>query len=195
MRLPRLVALACALLLCAPLFAQQPLPNYPRVEITTNLGSFVVELDSRRAPLTVRNFVNLVEDGHYAGTIFHRVIQGFVIQGGGYTPDFELRPVGEQVVNESGNGLSNRRGTIAMARTSEPHSADGQFYINLVDNTSLDPNPTRWGYTVFGSVVAGMEVVDEIGYVATGAGGPFDRDVPQAPVTIREARLLSDDTR
>ena len=195
MRLPHLVALACTLLLSAPLAAQQPLPNYPRVEITTNLGSFVVELDTRRAPLTVQNFVSLVESGQYSDTIFHRVIQGFVVQGGGYSPDFELRAVGAQVVNESGNGLSNRRGTIAMARTSDPHSADSQFYINLVDNTSLDPNPTRWGYTVFGSVVSGMEVVDEIGYVATGAGGPFDRDVPQAPVIIREAKLLADGTR
>lgn len=195
MRLSGIAALACALLLSAPLAAQTPLPNYPRVEITTNLGSFVVELDTRRAPLTVRNFIDLVAAGQYDGTIFHRVIQGFVIQGGGYSPDFELRPTGAQVVNESGNGLSNRRGTIAMARTSDPHSADSQFYLNLVDNTSLDPNPTRWGYTVFGSVVSGMEVVDEIGYVATGAGGPFDRDVPQAPVVIREARLLADNAR
>lgn len=184
------LSLGLSLALTTPLPAETELPNFPQVEFTTTLGSFTVELDTRRAPHTVRNFLALVENGHYEGLIFHRVIQGFVIQGGGYTPDFDLRPVETQIINESGNGLSNRRGTIAMARTNEPHSADSQFYLNLVDNVSLDPQPARWGYAVFGSVVRGMETVDEIGYVATSSGGPFERDVPQAPVIIREVRLL-----
>ncbi|TVQ47352.1 MAG: peptidyl-prolyl cis-trans isomerase [Gammaproteobacteria bacterium] len=182
---------AFALLIAPPLTAEAPLPNFPKVEFTTTLGNFTVELDTRRAPHTVRNFLGLVADGHYEGLIFHRVIQGFVVQGGGYTPDFDLRPVADEVINESGNGLSNRRGTIAMARTNEPHSANSQFYINLVDNLSLDPQPSRWGYTVFGSVVAGMETVDAIGGVATASGGPFERDVPQAPVIITGARLVN----
>ncbi len=183
--------LAFTALVATPLAAETPLPNFPKVAFTTTLGEFTVELDTRRAPHTVRNFLALVEAGHYEGLIFHRVIQGFVVQGGGYTPDFELRPVGDEIVNESGNGLSNRRGTIAMARTNDPHSANSQFYINLVDNLSLDPQPSRWGYTVFGSVVAGMETVDEIGFVATASGGPFERDVPQAPVVITGARLIN----
>ena len=184
--------ICCLSLFVVCALADEPLPNFPRVEVETSLGSFVVELDARRAPLTVRNFLGHVASGHYAGTVFHRVVQGFVIQGGGYTPEFELKPTPGMVVNESGNGLSNRRSTIAMARTADPHSADAQFYINLVDNSSLDPNPSRWGYAVFGTVISGMEVVDEIGHVVTGPAGPFDRDVPQAPVIIREARLLDD---
>jgi peptidyl-prolyl cis-trans isomerase A (cyclophilin A) len=189
-RMKRIVMVCCLLLLGSPAIAQEALPNFPRVEISTTLGAFVVELDARRAPLTVRHFLRNVSSGHYEGTIFHRVVTGFVIQGGGYTEDIQLKPTEQQVFNESGNGLSNRRGTIAMARTNDPHSADSQFYLNLVDNTSLDPNPTRWGYAVFGTVVEGIEVVDEIGYVATGPGGQFERDVPQAPVVIQRVRLL-----
>lgn len=190
----RIAIITCGLWLTSSLaLADATLPNFPRVEIETSLGSFVVELDARRAPLTARNFLGHVASGHYEGTVFHRVVQGFVIQGGGYTTDFELKPTSHMVANEAGNGLSNRRGTIAMARTNDPHSADTQFYVNLVDNASLDPNPSRWGYAVFGTVISGMEVVDAIGHVATGAAGPFDRDVPQAPVVIREARLLDDD--
>ena len=112
-----------------------------------------------------------VEEGFYTGTIFHRVINGFVIQGGGYTAELEAKPTREPVPNESGNGLSNRRLTIAMARTSEPHSADSQFYINLADNLELDPKPTRWGYAVFGQIVEGVDVVDDIGYRPTGPAG------------------------
>lgn len=190
----RIAILICGLWLFSSLaLADDALPNFPRVEVNTSLGSFVVELDARRAPLTVNNFLGHVASGHYEGTIFHRVIQGFVIQGGGYTADFALKPTTHMVANEAGNGLSNRRGTIAMARTNDPHSADAQFYLNLVDNASLDPNPSRWGYAVFGSVISGMEVVDEIGHVATGAGGPFERDVPQAPVVILGVHLLDDD--
>lgn len=190
----RIAIITCGLwLICGLARADSALPNFPRVEIETSLGSFVVELDARRAPLTAGNFVAYVNSGHFEGTVFHRVIQGFVIQGGGYTPDYELKPTSRMVANEAGNGLTNRRGTIAMARTPDPHSADAQFYINLVDNASLDPNPSRWGYAVFGTVISGMEVVDAIGHVATGPGGPFARDVPQAPVVIMGARLLDDD--
>jgi cyclophilin family peptidyl-prolyl cis-trans isomerase len=163
-----------------------------KVKITTTLGSFVIELDQRRAPLTTANFLAYVREGHYDGTIFHRVVQGFVAQAGGYTADMVARPASRTVVNESGNGLSNLRGTVGIARTGEPHSANAQFYINLTDNVDLDPRPTRWGYAVFGKVVEGMDVVDEIGHQPTGAGGPFDRDVPVTPIVIEHVEILHD---
>ncbi|HUF71343.1 MAG TPA: peptidylprolyl isomerase [Gammaproteobacteria bacterium] len=164
-----------------------------RVRIETSIGHFVAALDAARAPETVQNFLQYVVDDHYEGTVFHRVAAGFVVQGGGYTPDLTLKPVQRTVVNESGNGLSNLRGTIAMARGNDPHSADAQFYLNLVDNPSLNPRPTRWGYAVFGEVVEGMEVVDLIGAVPTGAGGEFDRDVPADPIIIERVVLLDDE--
>ena len=164
-----------------------------RVRIETTLGDFVVELDANRAPVTVQNFLQHVVDGHYEGTIFHRIAAGFVVQGGGYTADLTLKPLTESVFNESGNGLSNLRGTIAMARGNDAHSADAQFYINLVDNPTLNPRPTRWGYAVFGEVIEGMEVVDVIGSVPTGAGGEFDRDVPIEPIIIERIVLLDDE--
>ena len=154
------------------------------MRVNTNVGSFVIALDTSRAPLTVEHFLQYVDEGYYEGTVFHRVVQGFVAQGGGYTEDLELKPGPTTVPNESGNGLSNMRGTVGMARTTEPHSATSQFYINLADNLDLNPRPTRWGYTVFGTVVEGMQVVDEIGHRATGAGGAFARDVPVEPVVI-----------
>jgi cyclophilin family peptidyl-prolyl cis-trans isomerase len=163
-----------------------------RVRVTTTLGSFVIELDQRRAPLTTANFLTYVREGHYEGTIFHRVVQGFVAQGGDYTPDMQAKPAPHTVVNESGNGLSNLRGTVGIARTSEPHSANAQFYVNLADNVDLDPRPTRWGYAVFGKVVEGMDVVDEIGHQPTGAAGPFDRDVPVTPIVIEHVEILHD---
>jgi cyclophilin family peptidyl-prolyl cis-trans isomerase len=161
----------------------------PRVTITTNLGRFVIELDPIRAPLTVENFLQYVREGHYSGTIFHRVVHGFVAQGGGFDADLQQKPAPRMVVNESGNGLSNLRGTVGMARTNDPHSANAQFYINLAANTDLDPRPTRWGYTVFGTVVEGMEVIDEIGYRPTGAAGIFSRDVPIEPIVIQSATI------
>jgi cyclophilin family peptidyl-prolyl cis-trans isomerase len=166
---------------------QQPAP---RVRIQTSQGTFVVQLDAVRAPLTVRNFLDYVSKGHYAGTIFHRVIDGFVIQGGGYTPDLVEKEVGAPVPNESGNGLSNVRGSIAMARTGDPHSATAQFYVNLKDNVALDPNPQRWGYCVFGRVIEGMDVVDAIAKVPTGPRGPLPSDVPQSDVVIQKAELV-----
>lgn len=158
----------------------------PRVRVETNHGSFVIELDAARAPLTVASFLEYVRAGHYAGTIFHRVIANFVAQGGGYDESGVEKPARAGIPNESGNGLSNRRGTIGLARTAEPHSGNAQFYVNLADNAALDPQPSRWGYTVFGRVVEGMNVVDEIGAVATGEVKPFERDAPVKPVVIRK---------
>jgi cyclophilin family peptidyl-prolyl cis-trans isomerase len=163
-----------------------------KVRVVTNLGSFVIELDASRAPLTAANFLNYVREGHYDGTIFHRVVQGFVAQAGGYKANMEAVPAPNTVPNESGNGLSNLRGTVGIARTNDPHSANAQFYINLADNVDLDPRPTRWGYAVFGRVTDGMDVVDEIGHRPTGAGGPFPRDVPVEPIVIEHIEILDD---
>lgn len=148
------------------------------------MGSFVIELDAERAPLTVANFLEYVRARHYDGTIFHRVISNFVAQGGGFDEKYVEKPVRAGIANESGNGLSNRRGTVGIARTGEPHSANAQFYINLADNPSLDPQSSRWGYAVFGRVVEGMNVMDGIGAVATGAAGPFEKDAPLKQVVI-----------
>ena len=165
----------------------------PRVEVYTNQGNFTLELDLRRAPLTVETFLHYVNAGHYSGTIFHRVIEGFIAQAGGYDEAFNLKETDRNVANESGNGLSNLRGTVGLARTGEPHSGNSQFYLNLVDNPALDPNPARWGYAVFGRVVLGMEVVNAIGYRSTGPAGPFDRNVPTESITIEKIVVLSDD--
>lgn len=168
-----------------------PAPSGPvRVRFDTSAGSFTVQLNRERAPITVENFLRYVNDGQYAGTLFHRVIDNFVAQAGGYTADYKAKPVREGIVNEAGNGLTNRRGTIAMARTDRPHSANAQFYLNLADNPDLDPLPTRWGYAVFGEVVEGMDVVDRIGHVATGAGGDLKSDVPIRPIVIEKATVL-----
>lgn len=164
----------------------------PRVNVVTSAGSFVIELDEDRAPLTVENFLAYVGEGHYEGTVFHRVIQGFVAQTGGYTGDFQLKAAERMVANESGNGLSNLRGTVGLARTSDPHSGNAQFYINLVDNLDLNPRPTRWGYTVFGTVVEGMEVVDEIGHVPTGANAHFERNVPVQNIVIERVEVIGE---
>ena len=163
-------------------------PRYARFK--TTLGSFTIELDAARAPLSVANFVQYVQDKHYDGTIFHRVVGGFVVQGGGFLPDGQEKPARPGVPNESGNGLSNRRGTVAMARTGDPHSANAQFYVNLNDNLSLDPGPSRWGYAVFGRVVEGMDVIDAIARVPTGSRAPFADETPLEPVLIESAQLL-----
>lgn len=161
------------------------------VRIETSMGTIVVELDAARAPLTVQNFLQYVVEGYYEGTIFHRVAASFIAQGGGYLPDLTEKPAERTVANEAGNGLSNLRGTIAMARKNDPHSAASQFYFNLVDNTgSLDPIPSRWGYAVFGKVTEGMDVMDRIGGVPTGGGGDFDRDVPIEPIVIERIVLV-----
>ena len=165
----------------------------PRVALETDLGRIVIELDAERAPRTVENFLRYVREGFYDGTVFHRVVPGFVIQGGGYTARLERKPTHPPIPNESDNGLSNRRGTVAMARARDPDSATSQFFINLADNTFLDHRPPvarPSGYTVFGRVVEGMDVVDAIARRPTGPAGPFPRDVPRPPVVIRAARLL-----
>lgn len=157
----------------------------PQVRVDTSEGSFVIELDAERAPLTVANFLKYVDQGQYTGTVFHRVIANFIMQGGGFDSAYKLRPVSAKVVNESGNGLTNKRGTVGMARGQEPHGADCQFFVNLADNATLDPSAARWGYAVFGHIVDGMDVIDRIGVVATGAHAPFKEDVPLKPVIIQ----------
>jgi len=176
--------------------AATALPDYPQISVETNAGNFVIELFTSRAPLTVANFLQYVDSGFYEGTVFHRIVGGFVAQAGGYDSDYKLKATDPTVPNESGNGLSNRRGFVAMARTGDPHSADSQFYINLADNLALDPRPTRWGYTVFGRVTEGMQVIDEIGYVATGPGPApaLTKDVPQDPIIITRMTLLPGDS-
>ena len=161
----------------------------PRVKLQTSQGDIVIELDPAKAPLSVENFLKYVDDGHYNGTIFHRVINGFMIQGGGFTKSMQQKPTREPVRNEADNGLKNARGTIAMARTSDPHSATAQFFINVADNAFLDhtsPDPRGYGYCVFGRVVEGMDVVDKIKAVTTTTRGPF-ADVPAEPIEITAA--------
>lgn len=155
------------------------------------MGNFTIELLPERAPLTVAQFLKYVDQGHYSGTIFHRVIQSFIIQGGGFDTDFKLKGNPTKVVNESGNGLTNQRGTVGLARPQEPHGGDVQFYVNLFDNASLDPNQTRWGYAVFGKIVDGMDVVDRIGNVSTGAKGPFKEDSPLQPIVIERIERIT----
>jgi peptidyl-prolyl cis-trans isomerase A (cyclophilin A) len=163
----------------------------PRVQLETSLGNIVLELNSGRAPQTVDNFLRYVSEGHYNGTIFHRVINGFMIQGGGFDANMRQKPVREPIRLESQNGLRNLTGTVAMARTSDPHSATAQFFINVVDNSGLDfPNPDGHGYAVFGKVVDGMEVVNRIRSVTVGRQG-FHQNVPREPIIIQKAVLLT----
>ncbi|HTY04211.1 MAG TPA: peptidylprolyl isomerase [Rhodocyclaceae bacterium] len=159
------------------------------IKLTTNHGTIVLELDADKAPKTVENFIAYVEAGHYDNTIFHRVIDGFMIQGGGFESGMKQKPTREPVENEARNGLKNARGSIAMARTSDPHSASAQFFINLADNAFLDyPGQDGWGYCVFGRVTEGMDVVDKIRNVKTGRSG-FHQDVPVEDVVIERAEV------
>jgi len=163
-----------------------------RVRLETNLGVIVVELEQAKAPLSVENFLRYVKDGFYDNTIFHRVIKGFMVQGGGFTKDMQSKSTYPAIKNEADNGLQNRRGTLAMARTSEPHSASSQFFINTVDNGFLDhtgKNPRGWGYCVFGRVVEGLEVVDKIAAQPTTTRGMY-QNVPVEPVVILKAVAL-----
>jgi cyclophilin family peptidyl-prolyl cis-trans isomerase len=179
-----------ALLALCPLagLAADDVPARSHVKLETSAGTILIELDGRRAPLTVGHVLELIDNGYYNGTIFHRVIPGFMVQGGGYTSDLELKDAGDETIpNESGNGLQNLRGTVAMARLGEPHTANAQFFINVVDNGSLNPRPDRWGYTVFGYVIEGMDVVDKIAAAPTGPAGDFDKDVPVSPIVIEKA--------
>ena len=161
------------------------------VVVDTDLGSIEIDLDEAKAPKTVANFLAYVDAKHYDGTIFHRVIPGFMAQGGGYDADYEKKPVQDAVENEADNGLKNTRGTVAMARTSDPHSATAQFFVNVKDNGFLDhtgKNASGWGYTVFGTVTSGMDVVDKIVNVKTGSKGPFSKDAPLENVLIKSIR-------
>lgn len=164
----------------------------PLVLLNTSQGDITIELDRDKAPVTTDNFLGYVTSGHFDGTVFHRVIPEFMIQGGGFTEDMHQKPTGSPIDNEADNGLSNQRGTIAMARTSDPHSATSQFFINLVDNDFLNhraKNAQAWGYAVFGRVVEGLEVVDTIAQVPTGTSGPHS-DVPKEPVVIERISLV-----
>ncbi|RCX08514.1 peptidylprolyl isomerase [Extensimonas vulgaris] len=159
----------------------------PRVQLTTSMGEIVLELNPAKAPRTVENFLQYVRERHYDGTIFHRVIDGFMIQGGGFTPDMQQKPTRAPIVLEARNGLKNEAYTVAMARTSDPHSATSQFFINVKNNPMLDaPQPDGYGYAVFGKVVRGMDVVDKIKAVPTGNRG-MHQNVPLTPVTILSA--------
>jgi len=168
-----------------PKSAPKPAPAVasPQVQVFTSMGNFTIELNQERAPLTVANILAYIDAGHYTNTLIHRVVADFVIQGGGFNVDYTPKPAPLKVPNESGNGLSNVRGTVGLARSTDPHGGNCQFYVNLNDNAALDPNATRWGYAVFGRVISGMDVVDKIGDVATGKHGTID-ETPLKPVVI-----------
>lgn len=178
-----LAPLVAALLSSAALAA-------PTIEMQTSMGTMVIELDSEKAPKTVKNFVQYVNEGFYNGTIFHRVIPGFMIQGGGFSAAMEQKPAPRKVENEARNGLKNYRWTIAMARTPDPHSASSQFFINHQDNAALNyPGSDGWGYTVFGKLTAGMDVADKIAKVPTGNRSGH-QNVPREPVTIQSVKII-----
>ncbi|GAA0683140.1 peptidylprolyl isomerase A [Marinobacterium maritimum] len=177
---------AIALALTPPLALAEPV----QVNLSTSAGEIQLELDTDKAPVTVANFISYVQKGHYNGLIFHRVIPGFMIQGGGFTPEMQQLDTDAPIKHESDNGLSNLRGTIAMARTQNPNSATSQFFINTVDNRRLDGMPGRPGYTVFGKVTSGMDVVDTISKVPTDSHGRH-RDVPVTAVVINKASIVN----
>jgi peptidyl-prolyl cis-trans isomerase B (cyclophilin B) len=165
--------------------------NHTHVIFTTSIGNFEIELFDDQALITVKNFLKYVDSGYYNGTVFHRVIPGFMTQGGGYTEDYKEKEGGfPPINNEADNGLKNERGTLSMARTNNPHSATSQFFINFVDNDFLNftgKNPQGWGYAVFGKVVSGMDVVDAMAKVPTGSKAPYMRDVPKTPIVVVKA--------
>lgn len=187
-----LVAAACLACLAGPALAQ----SAPKVQFITSEGNFVVEVYPDKAPKTVDNFLQYVKDKHYNGTIFHRVINNFMVQGGGFDASYVQKPTRAPVVHEGREALAkggdkNVPGTLAMARTNDPNSASSQFFINVKDNDFLNPTPDAFGYTVFGKVVSGMEVVNKIKSVPTGAAGPFRSDVPKTPIVIKSATLVN----
>ena len=184
-----------AMIIVGLLISTGALATNPQVKMRTNLGEIVLELYPDKAPKTVANFLKYVGSGHYNGTLFHRTIQQFVIQGGGFTPDFQYKPTFDPVPNEATNGLRNERGTLAMARAYDPDSATAQFFINLDDNKFLNhhrPHPDYYGYCVFGKVIKGMDIAKKIGALPTAAGGPFAADVPVEPVVIEEMALATE---
>jgi len=194
---PLAVFMLCAL--AVPPLGAAPSKNVKPIQIalTTNMGKIVLELDEKKAPKTVANFLGYVKKGHYNGLIFHRVISSFMIQGGGFDKNMEEKPTAAPIENEADNGLANLRGTIAMARTNDPHSATAQFFINVADNPMLDfksKTMQGWGYAVFGKVMSGMDVVDKIREVPTGSKGIF-QDVPQTPVIIEKVEIVNQATK
>ena len=189
----RIIGAALALVICCQVGAADGAAN-PRVEMKTSMGVVVIELYPDQAPLTVDNFLQYVKDHHYDGTLFHRVIPGFMIQGGGFGPDFSEKPARGPVRNEAANGLRNETGTIAMARTPDPHSATAQFFINVANNEFLNfrfPTQEGYGYCVFGKVVKGMDVVNRIVKVPTGPGPAPHANVPVKPIIIESVKLLA----
>ncbi|MGB0238900.1 MAG: peptidylprolyl isomerase [Cycloclasticus sp.] len=188
------VTIACALLFStATHAADKNNMSSTTIKLTTNQGEITLELDAEKAPNTVKNFVTYVEEGFYEGVIFHRIISNFMAQGGGFTTDFNQKDTHSPIQNEADNGLKNDRGTIAMARTSDPHSATGQFFINLADNDFLNHSSKTsqgWGYAVFGKVTEGMDVVDKMAAIPTGSGGMFPTDVPKEEVVIEKAEVI-----
>ena len=188
--------IALSLFFSVAVHSATPASN-PQVEIRTNSGNIVLELYPDKAPKTVENFLGYVKDGHYKGTVFHRIIPGFMIQGGGFDKAFKQKATRQPVENEAANGLKNKLGTVAMARTSDPQSASAQFFINVADNAFLNytaPTQRGYGYTVFGKVIRGMEVVNKIAATPTGSGGPFSSDVPKEAVIIEEIKLITADS-
>ena len=187
-----ITACAIALLLAAnsSVFASNP-----KVRMETTKGTVIIELYPDKAPKTVENFLRYVNDGKYDSTIFHRVIKRFMNQGGGFTPDFKKVDTFDPIKNEADNGLKNKLGTIAMARTGDPHSATNQFFINTADNAFLDhtsQTPRGWGYCVFGTVIDGMDVMNRISKVQTGANGPFQQDVPMEEILIQKVSVIEE---
>ncbi|MDD5177447.1 MAG: peptidylprolyl isomerase [Sterolibacterium sp.] len=181
----RLFMLAIGLLLTLPAFAANPV-----VEMKTSQGTLIIELYGDKASKSVANFLQYAKDGFYNGTVFHRVINGFMIQGGGFTPDMKQKPTRAPIENEAKNGIKNSVGTLAMARTGDPHSATAQFFINLVDNGALDyPSPDGWGYAVFGKVTQGFDTIQKIAKVQTGNAGQH-QNVPTTPILIESVKLL-----
>ena len=200
----RALGMACAALLALPAFVPgtvfassissqgKTMSANPKVKLQTNHGDILIELNAEKAPKTVENFVTYVKDGFFDGTIFHRVINNFMIQGGGFEPGMKQKETRDPVENEANNGLRNNRYTLAMARTSDPHSATAQFFINVADNDFLNhtaPTSNGWGYAVFGQVIEGTEIVDKIKVVKTGSKG-FHQDVPVEDVVIEKATLV-----
>lgn len=175
--------------LAMPAWAQTPAAA-PKVTFQTTMGEFVVEVYPDKAPKTVENFLRYVKDKHYNGTIFHRVIGNFMVQGGGYKVDLDQKPTRPPIVLEASNGLKNEAGTIAMARTGEPNSATSQFFVNVKDNQSLNAKGNADGYAVFGRVVSGMDVIEKIRATPTGPKGMFPSDVPTTPIVINSATLV-----
>ncbi|MEO7464931.1 MAG: peptidylprolyl isomerase [Nitrosospira sp.] len=188
--------IALPLLFSVAVHSATPTSN-PQVEIRTNSGNIVLELYPDKAPKTVENFLGYVKDDHYKGTLFHRIIPGFMIQGGGFDKAFKQKATRQPVENEAANGLKNELGTVAMARTSDPQSASAQFFINVGANAFLNytaPTQRGYGYTVFGKVISGMEVVNKIAAKPTSSGGPFPTDVPKESVIIEEIKLIAADS-